>query len=317
VLTRTAGASHLRADLLGRRRAIAHRLDHETTLGVLMLAPAVIYIVALVGFPFALGIFYSFSDATVGSTGLHFVGLHNYAAIMDDPTFWRSLRNAVVFALASQILVVILGKILAMALYREFRGRWLVRLLILLPWVAPISLGAIGWLWIFDPIYSIITWSLRALHVIAPGTTPVWLGQPELAMLSVITVDVWRLLPLATVIILAGLSAIPQDVLDAAQVDGAGFLRRLFLVQLPLVMPVMLVALLFGIVFTFTDMIVIYVLTRGGPYDSTQVLASYAYFTGVEGGDLASGAAISLFLFPVLAAVAIFFLTIARRAEVV
>jgi len=153
--------------------------------------------------------------------------------------------------------------------------------------------------------------------VIAPGTTPVWLGQPELAMLSVITVDVWRLLPLATVIILAGLSAIPQDVLDAAQVDGAGFLRRLFLVQLPLVMPVMLVALLFGIVFTFTDMIVIYVLTRGGPYDSTQVLASYAYFTGVEGGDLASGAAISLFLFPVLAAVAIFFLTIARRAEVV
>src|SRR5262249_27843798 len=150
-----------------------------------------------------------------------------------------------------QILVVVLGKILAMALYREFRGRWLIRLLILLPWVAPISLGAIGWLWIFDPIFSIITWTLHALHLIAPTDTPVWLGQLGLAMLSVITVDVWRLLPLATVIILAGLTAIPQDVLDAAQVDGAGFLRRLFLVQLPLVMPVMLVALLFGIVFTF------------------------------------------------------------------
>jgi multiple sugar transport system permease protein len=236
---------------------------------------------------------------------------------MDNPTFWRSLRNAVVFTVASQILVVILGKILAMALHREFRGRWLVRLLILLPWVAPISMGAIGWLWIFDPIYSIITWTLHALHLIDPAATPIWLGQPDLAMISIVTVDVWRLLPLATVIILAGLTAIPQEVLDQAQVDGAGFLRRLFLVQIPLVMPVMLVALLFGIVFTFTDMIVIYVLTRGGPFDSTQVLASYAYFTGVDGGDLATGAAIALFLFPVLAAVAIFFLTIARRAEVV
>ena len=305
--------AHLRRD---DRQARPWR-DDPARLGILLLAPAVIYIVALVGFPFLLGVFYSFSDATVGSTELHFAGLRNYIAIMDNPTFWRSLRNAVVFTFASQILVVILGKILAMALVREFRGRWLVRLLILLPWVAPISMGAIGWLWIFDPIYSIITWALHAVHLIAPAATPIWLGQPDLAMLSIVMVDVWRLLPLATVIILAGLTAIPQEVLDQAQVDGAGFLRRLFLVQIPLVMPVMLVALLFGIVFTFTDMIVIYVLTRGGPFDSTQVLASYAYFTGVDGGDLATGAAIALFLFPVLAAVAIFFLTIARRAEVV
>jgi len=315
--THLAGTHRMLADWRARARTTGRWRDDEAKLGALLLGPAVVYIVALVGFPFLLGVFYSFSDASVGSTSLHFMGLQNYAAIMEDPTFWRSLRNAVVFALVSQILVVVLGKILAMALYREFRGRWLIRLLILLPWVAPISLGAIGWLWIFDPIYSIITWTLHALHLIAPTDTPVWLGQPGLAMLSVITVDVWRLLPLATVIILAGLTAIPQDVLDAAQVDGAGFLRRLFLVQLPLVMPVMLVALLFGIVFTFTDMIVIYVLTRGGPYDATQVLASYAYFTGVEGGDLATGAAISLFLFPVLAAIAVFFLTMARRAEVV
>ncbi len=312
-----ARADRLLADPKREARVLRSWRDDETKLGILLLAPAVIYIVALVGFPFLLGVFYSFSDATVGSTELHFVGWSNYAAIMGNPTFWRSLRNAVVFTVASQVLVVILGKVLAMALYRDFRGRWLVRLLILLPWVAPISLGAIGWLWIFDPIYSIITWTLHALHLIASTDTPVWLGQPDLAMLSVVAVDVWRLLPLATVIILAGLTAIPQDVLDAAQVDGAGFLRRLFLVQIPLVMPVMLVALLFGIVFTFTDMIVIYVLTRGGPYDSTQVLASYAYFTGVDGGDLATGAAISLFVFPVLAAAAIFFLTVARRAEVV
>ncbi len=290
--------------------------DDEHRLGIALLAPAIVYIVALVGFPFALGVYYSVSDATVGSTTLHFVGLHNFALIMDDPTFWTSMRNAVVFTVVSQALVVVLGKVLAMALAKDFRGRWLVRLLIMLPWVAPISLGAIGWLWIYDPIYSIITWTLHALHLIDPAATPVWLGQPDLAMASVILVDVWRLLPLAAVIILAGMTAIPQDIHDAAEVDGAGFLRRLFQIQIPLVAPVMLIALLFGMVFTFTDMIVIYVLTRGGPYDTTQVLASYAYFTGVQGGDLATGSAIALFLFPVLAAVAVFFLVAARRADV-
>lgn len=291
-------------------------LDDEAALGRVLLAPAVIYIIALVGFPFLLAIVYSLSDATVGSTSLDFVGLRNFRRVLDDPTFWTSLRNALIFTLVSQFFVVVLGKVLAMALYRDFRGKWLVRLLILLPWVAPISLGSIGWLWIFDPVYSIINWSARALHIFGPDTWPVWLGQPHLAMASIILVDVWRLLPLATVIILAGLSAIPQDIHDAAQVDGAGFWRHLFLINIPLVMPIMLVALLFGIVFTFTDLIVIYVLTRGGPFDTTQVIASYAFFTGVEGGDLAAGAAIALFLFPVLVAVAIVFLTVARKAEV-
>ncbi|MGH8736112.1 MAG: carbohydrate ABC transporter permease [Burkholderiales bacterium] len=294
----------------------AHPLDDELWLGWLMLAPAVIYVIALVGFPFFLAIFYSVSDATVGSSTLHFVGLRNYEGILQDPTFWRSLQNSLVFTIVSQVLVVVLGKILALALYKDFPGKWIVRLLILLPWVAPISLGSIGWLWIFDPIYSIINWTARAVHVFGPNFWPIWLGQPDLAMASIIMVDVWRLLPLATVIILAGMSSIPQDIHDAAAVDGAGFWRHLFRINLPLIMPIMLVALLFGIVFTFTDLIVVYVLTRGGPFDTTQVIASYAYFTGVQGGDLATGAAISLFLFPVLVAVAIVFLTIAKRAEV-
>jgi multiple sugar transport system permease protein len=143
-----------------------------------------------------------------------------------------------------------------------------------------------------------------------------WLGEPKLAMTSVILVHVWRLLPFATVIILAGLTSIPQEILDAAAVDGAGLLRRVFLIETPLILPIMTVALLFGVVFTFTDMTVIYVLTRGGPYDTTQVLASLAFFTGILGSDLAEGAAISLFLFPVLLAAAIVMLRIARRAEV-
>jgi multiple sugar transport system permease protein len=144
-----------------------------------------------------------------------------------------------------------------------------------------------------------------------------WLGTPELAMTSIITVHVWRLLPLATVILLAGLTSIPQDIHDAAAVDGAGFWRHLFQITIPLVAPIMTVAVLFGFIFAFTDMIVIYVLTRGGPYHSTQVLASLAFFTGIDGGDLAEGAAISLFLFPLLVAVAFLFLRLARRTEVV
>jgi multiple sugar transport system permease protein len=293
-----------------------HLSDDDRRLGRLMLAPAVIYITLLVGFPFLLSIYYSLSDVTVGSQTLHFVGMQNFRGIVQSVAFWRSLRNALVFTLVSQLLVVVLAKILALALYADFRGKWLVRLLILLPWVAPISLGSIGWLWIFDPVYSIINWSLRALGVIGPDTWPIWLGQPNLAMASIILVDVWRLLPLATVIILAGLSGIPQDIHDAAAMDGAGFWRRLFRINIPLVMPVMLVALLFGIVFTLTDMIIVFVLTRGGPYDTTQVLASLAFFTGIQGGDLAEGAAISLFLFPLLVAVVVALLSVARRLEV-
>jgi multiple sugar transport system permease protein len=290
--------------------------DSEGCLYRLLLAPAVLYIVLLVGFPFLLSLYYSLSDATVASREMHFVGLENFRRVVESGTFWVALKNTIVFTVISQMLVLIFANVLAIALTADFRGKWLVRLLILLPWVAPISLGSVAWLWIFDSIYSVINWTLRAAHLIGPQQWPIWLGTPDLAMASIIMVQVWRMLPLATVIILAGLSSIPQDIHDAAAVDGAGFWRHLFEVTLPLVLPVALVALLFGIVFTFTDLIVVFVLTRGGPYDTTQVLASWAYFTGIQGGDLAGGAAISLFLLPVLVAVAIVFLRSARRAEV-
>ena len=291
--------------------------DSERWLGWAMIAPAILYIAAVVGFPFLLALYYSVSNITVGSTDMSFVGLENFKHVLQSRSFLRALKNTFVFAVVSQVLVLVLANILALLLMKNFRGKWLVRFLILLPWVAPISLGSIGWLWILDSIYSVVNWTLRALSLFGPDTWPIWLGQPTLAMASIITVHVWRLLPLATVILLAGLSSIPQDIHDAAAVDGAGFWRRLFQITFPLVLPIMLVALLFGVVFAFTDMIVIYVLTRGGPYDTTQVLASLAFFTGIDGGDLAGGAAIALFLFPVLAACAIFLLRVARRSEVV
>lgn len=299
-----------------RRSRLSFLLDREEWLGPLMIGPAILYIVLLLGFPFFLALYYSLSDITVGSRSLSFVGLKNFASVIGTAKFQTSLKNTFIFAFVSQALVLVLAKVLALALLKDFKGKWLVRFLILLPWVAPISLGTIGWLWIFDSIYSVINWTLQAVGLIRPDNWPMWLGVPHLAMGSVIAVHVWRLLPLATVILLAGLTSIPKDIHDAAAVDGAGFWRHLFQITVPLVLPIMLVAVLFGVVFTFTDMIVIFVLTRGGPYDTTQVLASLAFFTGIQGGDLAEGAAIALFLFPLLLAAAIVFLRIARRAEV-
>ena len=205
---------------------------------------------------------------------------------------------------------------LALALKEAFRGRGLVRLLVLLPWVAPISLGAIGWKWLLDSLYSVINWMLAAAGLVDPMNPPMWLGEPRLAMLSVVLVHTWRTLPFATVILLAGLTSIPRDIPEAAAVDGSGFWRTHFSITLPMIRPIVLVALLFGVVFTFTDMTAVYILTRGGPADATQVLPSLAFFTGILGGDLAQGAAISLFLFPLLLAGAVVLLRIARRAEV-
>ena len=286
-------------------------------LGPAMFLPAVLYVVALVGVPFILAFFYSVGDVKVGSVGYHFVGLKNFASVLQNPTFLRSLRNSFVFTIASQILVLIGANLLALVLKNAFRGRRFVRFLILLPWVAPVSIGSIGWKWILDSLYSVINWVLVRLHLVKAFSAPMWLGEPKLAMMSVILVHTWHMLPFATVIILAGWTAIPRDIPEAAAVDGAGFFRRMFQIELPMMLPIINVAVLFGAIFTFTDMTVIYILTRGGPYDTTQVLPSLAFFTGILGSDLAEGAAISIFLVPLLVAVAWLMLRSAHRAEVV
>ncbi|MCG6946110.1 MAG: sugar ABC transporter permease [Deltaproteobacteria bacterium] len=305
----------------GRPRS--HIWDREQVLAPLLIAPAILYIVVLVGIPFCMAVYYSLSDATTGSQTLHFVGLRNFQAVLKDAVFRKALLNTFIFTLVSQALVLVLAKILALALIKDFRGKWLARFLILLPWTAPIALGTIGWMWMLDSIFSPIDWLLRYMGLLgAPGallganSNLYWLGVPSLAMLSVILVHTWRMLPLATVILLAGLTSIPQEILDAAEVDGAGFWRRLFQIMIPMLLPIMTVAVLFGIVFTFTDIAVVYILTQGGPVHSTQVLASWAFFKGIEAGDLAQGAAVALFLFPAMAGVAALMLRLARRSEV-
>ena len=295
----------------GRRGTIA---DRESVLAPLFLLPAVVYIFALVAIPFGLAIAFSFSDITSGDPTFHWAGLDNYRAIFHDPVFWRALRNTLLFTAISMVLVVVLANVLAMILVADFKGKWIVRLLVLLPWTTPIALAAVAWLWMLDSIFSPIDWVLQHLGLIHDNV--VWLGRPNLAMASVIAVHTWRIVPLAAVIVMAGLVAIPSEIEDAAKIDGAGFWRTQFEITIPLLTPVIAVAVLFGAVLTFTDMAVVYVLTRGGPNNATQVLSSWAFFKGIEGGDLAQGAAIALFLFPLLLAAVIAILRLVRRMEV-
>jgi multiple sugar transport system permease protein len=224
------------------------------------------------------------------------------------------LWNTFLFAVIANLLVVVLATALAEVLTKDFKGKWLVRFLVLLPWVAPVSLATITWLWTLDSIFSPIDWVLRQLGLITENVY--WLGRPGLAMSSVIAVQTWRIVPLAAVIVMAGLIAIPGEINDAVAVDGAGPWRRLFQVTMPLLAPIIAVAVLFGVILTISDMSVVFVLTRGGPTNSTQVLSTWAFIKGIEGGALGQGAAVALFLLPVLIGITAVVLRLARRREV-
>lgn len=306
-----------------RHPKLRHLTDRREVLGPAFLTPAVLYILGMVAIPFVLAIAFSLSDATVGNASLDFVGLRNFQNVVRTPQFQRALINSVVMTVVAQVVIIVLANVLAIVLSAEFRGKWLVRLLIMLPWATPISLGTIGWLWLLDSTLSPLDYVLEQINLLGPGTLfgpgrhMHFLGKEFLAMGSVVAVHVWRILPLATVILLAGLTSIDKDLLDQAEVDGASFWRILIKIKLPLVLPIMAIATLFGVIFIVTDMTVVWVLTRGGPVYYTLVLPVWAWYKGIDGGALAEGAAISLFLFPVLLAVAILMLRTIRRVEVV
>jgi multiple sugar transport system permease protein len=168
----------------------------------------------------------------------------------------------------------------------------------------------------FDSLYSVINWTLIAVGLMTRAQAPNWLGTPDLAMLSVIIVNAWRFFPFAIVIFLAGMTSVPQDVIDAATVDGAGFWRKNYQIIVPMILPILAVGLIFGIVFTFTDMSVVYLLTQGGPVGATSVLGFAGFQTGIVSGDVSHGAAISLFMLPVLLVVVFAMLRFIRRREI-
>jgi multiple sugar transport system permease protein len=304
------------APLGSRRQRLRYVTERRGFLATLLISPAVLFIGALVGAPLVLAVYLSFTDATAGSLSGRWVGLGNFRHQLHDPIFVDAIWHTFLFTVISQAVVVVCAGLLAHALVRRFRGRWILRFFILLPWAAPIALTAIGFLWFYDTQASIFTWFLVHLHIVSQANHPTWLGTPTAAMSSIITVQAWRTIPFATVIFLAGIASIPQEVDDAAAIDGATGLRKFWYVSLPLQLPIALVAVLFGVVFTATDMIVPYILTAGGPFNSTQVLTTWAFQTGINSGNTGEGAAIALFMLPVLAFVTVGMLVFARRAEV-
>lgn len=291
-------------------------LDRRDVLGAIFVAPAIIYVLFLVGVPFLLAVYYSVSGYTIFDPSWRFVGLANFEQIIQNPVFLTTLKNTFIFTFGSQILGLVLGKFGAFLLLRPFPGRKVVRAIIILPWAVPVALATVAWQWMFDSLYSVINWTMIAIGVIDRADAPNWLGNPHLAMLCVVIVNAWRFFPFAIVLFLAGITAIPQDVIDAATVDGAGFWRRNYQIILPMILPIMAVGLIFGIVFTFTDLSIVYLMTMGGPIGATSVLGYEGFQVGIISGDIAHGAAISLFMLPVLFAVVILMLRFIKRREI-
>jgi len=291
-------------------------LDRREVLGAVFVAPAILYVLLLVGLPFLLSVYYSVSAYTIYDPSWRFVGLANFRQVLQNPVFLDTLGNTFLFTFGSQLLGLILGKFGALLLLRPFPGRKIVRALIILPWAVPIALAAVAWEWMFDSLYSVINWTMITLGIFSRGEAPNWLGSPHLAMLCVIVVNAWRFFPFAIVVFLAGITAVPQDIIDAATVDGAGFWRRNYQIILPMILPIVAIGLIFGIVFTFTDLSVVYLLTNGGPVNSTMVLGFEGFQVGIVSGDVSHGAAISLFMLPVLFVVVIGMLRFIRRREI-
>ena len=291
-------------------------LDRREVLENILIAPAIIYVLLLVGLPLLLAVYYSVSAYTIYNPTWQFVGLANFEQIIENPSFLQTLGNTFVFTFGSQLLGLVLGKFGAFLLLRPFPGRKVVRALIILPFAVPVALATIAWQWMFDSLYSVINWTLIAAGILAREDAPNWLGNPYLAMLCVIIINAWRFFPFAIVIFLAGITAIPQDVLDAATVDGAGFWRRNYQIILPMILPIVTVGLIFGIVFTFTDLSIVFLLTMGGPVGATSVLGFAGFQTGIVSGDVSHGAAILLFMLPVLLVVVIMMLRFIRRRDI-
>jgi len=303
------------------RRAAVHRrllarFEGERVLGYALLLPAIIYIVALIGYPFALAIWIALSNQTVGGGNARFVGLDNFVWAWQNSIFQTALRNTILLTVGTEVVKLVLGTTLAFLLVRPFRGRGVARALIIIPWAIPIAISVIAWRWMFDSQYSVINWVLVNAHLISPEAKPNYLGDPNLAIWSIAAVNVWRGVPFSAIIVMAGLTSIPQELLEAARLDGASFMQRWRMVIVPLIAPILFIALLFSITFTLTDMTVVYLLTGGGPVNSTHVLSSLAFQVGIRSTALSRGAAISLFLFPAVLLVSFWLLRLLKRREV-
>ena len=277
---------------------LASWLDRQSVFSWLMMTPPLLFLAALVGYPFCYGILLSLQDRPVAHAGT-FVGLKNFATNLHDPLFWRVALNTFVYTALATLLKMVGGLALALAMNQQFPLKNLVRALMLLPFIVPTVLSTVAWMWILDPAFSVLNWLLVLVGVPKPG--PSWLGNPILAMISIIVINTWRGLPFYGITLLAGLQTVPPELYEAATIDGASGWQRFRYVTLPLLQPIILIVTLFSVIFTFADFQLVYVLTHGGPQNATQLFATYAFDIAMGAGQLGLGASVALAMLPALA----------------
>ncbi len=293
------------------RARVGALLDRDGILGPLFVSPAVFLLLVLVAYPFCMAVYLALSNAFIGRPS-HFVGLRNFVNLWQSDAFRQTFQNAFVFTGAAIACKLVLGVSLALLLNEQLWFKRAIRGAILLPWVIPTALSTLGWWWMFNSLYSVVNWTGIAMGLMDPPG-PNWLGQKYYAMTAVVLVNIWRGLPFFAITILAGLVSIPKELYEAAQSDGAGAAARFWYVTLPLLKPVLSIVILFSTIFTFSEFNIVYVLTHGGPVNSTHLFATLARQIGFESGRIGEGAAISLYLFPVLAMVVYFQLRFVRK----
>jgi multiple sugar transport system permease protein len=294
---------------VGPRRRL---LEDERWLAFVLLVPTMVLLGLFIAYPFVRGIILSVTDSRVGVPG-EFVGMANFERIWHDSIFRQAVYNTFVYTGVTTVFKLALGLWLALLLNRHFKGKALVRAFILLPFIIPTVLSTFAWKWMFDPTFSVINWALFQLGLIKRSIN--WLGEPDLAMFSIMVVNIWRGVPFFAISLLAGLQTISPELNEAAAIDGARPWQRFWHITWPLLLPVTMVVVLFSVIQTFADFQIVYVMTGGGPANATHLFATYAYQMGVGTGLLSQGAAISLAMFPILFLVVIVQLLYIRRVE--
>jgi multiple sugar transport system permease protein len=284
-------------------RLTARLLDNRNVLGLIMIAPAAAILLVFLAYPLGLGFWLGMTDTTIGQPG-HFIGLANFVSLAHDQIFWLSVFNTTFYTVVASILKFGLGLYLALLLNRRLPMKSLIRAVVLLPFVTPTVLSAIAFWWIYDPQFSIISWSLIKLGLINHYID--FLGQPWNARWSVIAANVWRGIPFVAITLLAGLQTITPSLYEAATLDGAGPLQLFWHITLPMLSPIIGVVMTFSVLLTFTDFQLIYAITRGGPMNATQLMATLSFQRAITGGNLGEGAAIADAMVPFLLAAILF-----------
>lgn len=288
-------------------------LERESVFSWLMLTPPLLFLVAFLGYPFCYGFYLTFVSRPVAQPAT-FVGFGNFERLWNDAIFWKAAGNTIKFTAAATVLKLVGGLAMALVMHQDFKMKGVTRAVLLLPFIVPTVLSTVAWQWILDPGMGLFNRLPIFLGLITPAQAPSWLGNPTLAMVSVILVNTWRGLPFFGITILAGLQTIPTELHETATIDGAGPWARFRYVTLPLLMPVIFIVTTFSIIFTFFDFQLVYVLTGGGPANATHLMATYAYVISVTTGQLGLGSAAALAMVPVLGLVLIAMNSYVRRA---